>query len=477
MMRRLLAFAAILSCAAAEAGAQRFVGSVILPGGAGPAAGVLVVAQDSAGRGVAETVTLDDGTFSLFVDSTRTVTLSLLRPGAAPVTLLSKRLGDNQVDTVRTTLPAAVLPLAGAVRGGSSTCRDRRTGKEPVHLLLEEARKTMRIAQLRIGRSDVVARFATFNHRTAKNGEDTLRTQLRRTTGALPALFDPVSAEQLEAGGFFATIAGERVFRAPDLDLLVSDWFHETHCFTLRRVTADSLILGFAPTRERKGLVDIEGEYVFDRRSLDLLHVDFAYVGLPAEERKSGAGGRIAFSRATNGNRLASTWHQRVPLLGYRQADGTTTFVRSQMTLVDIIGHRTIGGRVTATLHQGRPTWQRDPLLRPVSTTAFGQACSERLVTAATAAARGRIVSDSGDALPGVLVRAYWEVPVVVDRTQMAAREHVREALTTEDGSWTLCDLPVKRDVTLRWEIQGKESSVPLQFAEPNVLVEVKPDA
>lgn len=477
MMRRLPALpvliAAALALAASEGRAQRFVGAVQLPGGAGPAAGVLVAAEDSTGRTIAESITLDDGSFALFVDSTATVTLRLFRPGAPAVEVARRRLGDGQVDTVRHALAAAAPTLAGAIDRGSSTCRDRRTGKEPVHLLLEEARVTMRIAQLRAGREDAAARFVRFNHRTAKNGEDTLYTLMRREQGALPAVFEPVSTEQLEAGGFFGTVAGERVFRAPDLELLLSDWFHETHCFTLRKVTADSLILSFAPTRERKGLVDVEGEYVFDRRSLELREVTYRYQGLPSHERQSGAGGRIVFARAPNGNRFAAEWHQRVPILGYRQADGTTTFVRSEMTLIDITGHRTVGGRVLATLFRGRPTWQRDALVRPASATPFGQLCSERVVTAATGAVRGRLVSDSGEALQGVLVKASWHVNVVIDRTQMAQREQVREAVTDAEGRWVLCDIPVRRDVTVRYEVRGEERSIPVTLEEPMALLEL----
>ncbi|MCE7975523.1 MAG: hypothetical protein DYG92_14575, partial [Leptolyngbya sp. PLA1] len=61
MMRRLPALpvliAAALALAASEGRAQRFVGAVQLPGGAGPAAGVLVAAEDSTGRTIAESIT------------------------------------------------------------------------------------------------------------------------------------------------------------------------------------------------------------------------------------------------------------------------------------------------------------------------------------------------------------------------------------------------------------------------------------
>jgi hypothetical protein len=264
------------------------------------------------------------------------------------------------------------------------------------------------------------------------------------------------------------------VFHAPDLDVLLSPWFNETHCFTLRRVTTDSLIVEYAPTRERRGLVDVAGEYIFDRRSLEFRRASFQYVGLPAEERRSGAGGLIDFMRASNGNWHADYWYQRTPFLGYTESDGTTTFIRSQMTLIDIIAHFVIGGRVTAINAGPRMLVQRNGLVGAEAFTPAGRVCRERLVTASTGAARGRIVPDTGSPVAGILVRAVWEVPVVIARTQMSTRELIRETLTDDAGAWTLCDIPVGRDVTIRWEVLGDERSTPIRLEEAGGMVEVR---
>ena len=49
--------------------AQQFMGTVVLPDGSTPVAGVLVVVSDSAGREVAQGVSGVEGRFALFVDS------------------------------------------------------------------------------------------------------------------------------------------------------------------------------------------------------------------------------------------------------------------------------------------------------------------------------------------------------------------------------------------------------------------------
>ena len=74
-----------------------------------------------------------------------------------------------------------------------------------------------------------------------------------------------------------------------------------------------------------------------------------------------------------------------------------------------------------------------------------------------TAAARGTLVPADSESVTGILVRASWGEPVVIDRTQFAEREQVREAYTDADGSWLICDLPARRELTLRWEVRGQE--------------------
>jgi hypothetical protein len=477
MTRLTVLLALLVSAAARPAAAQRLAGITYFPDGRSPAAGVIITAHNADGLEVAQTVTRDDGRFLIFIDSAGPVTLRAHRIGFQPADIHTATIvaGDDALpDSIRATLRAGALDPGRALRRGASTCGGREDARAALDELLGEARKTMQAARFRIGRGEIDARFATFEHRTAKNGEDTLRSTIRRGSGPLPSLFSPVSTEQLEATGFFATIAGERVFHAPDLDVLLSPWFNETHCFTLRRVTTDSLIVEYAPTRERRGLVDVAGEYIFDRRSLEFRRASFQYVGLPAEERRSGAGGLIDFMRASNGNWHADYWYQRTPFLGYTESDGTTTFIRSQMTLIDIIAHFVIGGRVTAINAGPRMLVQRNGLVGAEAFTPAGRVCRERLVTASTGAARGRIVPDTGSPVAGILVRAVWEVPVVIARTQMSTRELIRETLTDDAGAWTLCDIPVGRDVTIRWEVLGDERSTPIRLEEAGGMVEVR---
>lgn len=455
--------------------AQRLAGTAWLPDGSTAAAGVIIVAADSAGREVAHTVTRAGGGFAFFVDSTQALSFSALRVGYQATPLFTRRMRDGETDSVRVVLGDTRTALPTRVPRGASTCGGRDDGRAAVRALLDEARKVMLASRHRLGRSDANARTVTFQHRTAKNGEDTLYTFMRRAEGPPPPLFEEVPTEELERRGFFATIMGERTFNVPGLETLPSEWFVETHCFTLSRINDDGYVVTFKPARERRGLVDVEGEYRFDRATAGLRSVTFRYEGLPQEERHSEAGGTIEFVRLPNGEWSALRWHQRFPLLGYRSASGNTTFVQSQMTLIDIIGHRVVGGRTLAVLAGERPVFRHDPVPAAQSRSEFGQLCPERLVTAQTSAARGKLVATDSLPVDRLLVRATWAVPVVVDRTEMTEREHVRETITGPDGEWTLCDLPVNRQISLSWSVRGVEGSAPLMIETAGVVVDVRP--
>lgn len=464
-----------LVASASVVDAQRFIGTVMQPDGRTPAPGVLVVATDSADRDVATTVSGADGRFTLFVDSATTLRLRLLRTGFQPTVIASRRLGGDEIADVVAVLSTAPIRIP-ALRRGMSTCgRPNGPEREAMSVTMEEARKALVAAQGLIGRDDISARFVIFDHRTGKTAEDTLRSVLRRSRGALPSLFRATTTEELEASGFFVTVSGERIFRAPEPVILASDWFTSTHCFTVQPQGDSALRLLFRPTRERKGLVDVEGAYALDPRTLALRRVEFKYVNQRPEERHSEAGGRIEFLRMPTGEWLATRWWQRFPLLGYRSSDGNTTFIRSTMTLIDITGHRTQGGQLLAVLRGERPVMRIDPVEGPAAAGEFDRACPERAVRRTTAAARGTLVPADSESVTGILVRATWGEPVVVDRTQFTEREQVREAYSDADGGWIICDLPARREITLRWESRGQERTRTFTIPEAPTVFTVPP--
>ena len=50
----------------------------------------------------------------------------------------------------------------------------------------------------------------------------------------------------------------------------------------------------------------------------------------------------------------------------------------------------------------------------------------------------------------------------------------MRETLTDADGNWALCDIPVDRDVTIRWDVGDAERRIPIRIAQPFSVLEVR---
>ena len=470
-MRRLVALLCALPAALT---AQRIEGDLRTQAGA-PAAGVIVTATDGAGRPLGQTVSRDDGRYVLYLERAGSARVEAKRVGYRRESIGERTVAEGEIVRLPATLRSDPLALPPSLPRGAATCGSGR-GQRIAQEVAEEIIAAATAAQFRIGRPELLARYAVTQYRVAKNSDDTLRAALRRVTGPLPAPFPPADIARLEENGFFATIGGNRTFFAPDLQVIADPWFLETHCLRLRRVDDDSLVVALDPLRQRRGRVDVEGEFVLSWPSLALRQFTFRYVDLPETERLSGAGGLLRFARTPAGGWLVSEWRQRTPFLNYYAGEGNTTLIRTQMLRVDVVAHFEAGGQVMALSEGQTPLFQRDPHGVRVAGTPFAPLCPERTTRLPTAAARGRLLADSSGApLANTVVRASWTVPVIVNRTDVQEREEVREAITDADGRWFVCDLPLEREITLRWESGPVERRIPLRATQAFSVVEVPP--
>jgi hypothetical protein len=466
---RLLLAAALLP---ATLGAQRIEGVLRTPAGA-PAGGTVLTALAADGTPIGQAVTRDDGRFSLYLDRAGSVRVVAKRVGLAADTLDAQNASGESVLRFDAALTQRPVAIPGG-RPSGATCDRADRSRAPALAVWQEILTAAAAARYRIGRSDVQARWVTTQFRVAKQTDDTLRAALRRSSGALPSPFPAVSTERLEEVGFFATVGGDRTFYVPDLEIIATDWFLETHCVRVRRIAGDSLVVAFEPTRTRRGRVDVAGEFTLDYPSLTLRAMQFRYVDLPATERESGSGGSMRFARTTTGGWLIAEWAQRTPFLNYFAGEGNTTFIRTQMTMVDVVAHFIAGGRILAVADSGGLRFQRDPYGVRIAGTPFARHCIERTSALPTAAIHGVLRADSTDLpLAGTVIRASWTVPVIVNRTELAEREEVRETTTAADGAWALCDIPVDRDLVVRWEQGADERRIPVRVTQPLSLTEV----
>lgn len=485
-MRRAVIASALIAAAsfAQPLGAQRVAGAVLMPDGATSAAGVVVLALDASGNEVARAVTGRDGRYSLQLPAAATVSLRLLRVGLRPTDLPARAVGSGETITGDAVLSGVVVRLPAIAVRGATTCRAGKAEEQEVIItLLDEARKALLAARLADDRPGAAARWATFEHTLAANGRDTLFSRVSRHMGATARPFLPVPVAELQRRGFVTMVNYDRVFRAPDLDVLLSPWFVETHCFTLEQERGASRSVAFRPVRTMPEFVDVRGALVFDHASLELRRIDFRYVGLRGEEDRANAGGRVRLARTQEGSWFVASWDMQFPVVGSRTLSATGNARQSVQSVSEITSRHVVGGAVSALLDQGHAVFSIDVAdgrdkasAQPVASASERPvACSETLIDAQPGAARGRLATPEGRGISGVIVRASWKVPLLGVRrgSEAERREYIREAVTDARGEWALCDLPERRPFELSWYALGRSSVLQARIDDAARVLEV----
>jgi len=133
-----------------------------------------------------------------------------------------------------------------------------------------------------------------------------------RTLVSLPA-------SDLAADGYVREEAGgEDVYWAPDPQVLLSQSFRDTHCYSVRSGEGpggDAWVgLAFEPIAER-GLPDLRGVLWVDRGRAELRRLEFRYTSLPRAVTTAEPGGWIDFWRLPTGEWIIGSWQIRLPVL------------------------------------------------------------------------------------------------------------------------------------------------------------------
>lgn len=195
--------------------------------------------------------------------------------------------------------------------------------------LLESAHSALQIMETTIESRQVAFQVAVINTSTLYGAimnvevADTFVQPLTRwpVQSIAPDTLRLVGFGRLLEPGVEAT----REYYGPDARVLFSDWFLDSHCFTVdkpkKKGPTDSLYLRFAPSRKSK-LIDVSGELVLDARNLALLQFSFRLTNLPNWMPDEAAGGYMEFSRLDSGLWMTRTWAIWAPRAGIAPGRG-----------------------------------------------------------------------------------------------------------------------------------------------------------
>ncbi len=251
-------------------------------------AGALVELRDSAGLPVARMLTSPSGAYRFVVAHPGRFAIRVAAIGYVPSPPTPISVPDEGTLMPDIALSRAVFTLPDLV----TAARSRACGLEELRQgtfgeVLESARNALTIVD------------AAFDSGTLRFAVQLIRTTTLFGPGGL-SMVDTSSAavtswpiqstdlDSLRTVGF-AREPGEGepqglIYYGPDVRVLFSDWFLNSHCFTLKidhsSAAADSVRMHFEPWHTPK-LVDLSGDLVFDRATMSLRRLEFSHVNLP----------------------------------------------------------------------------------------------------------------------------------------------------------------------------------------------------
>ena len=253
-------------------------------------------------------------------------------------------------------------------------CRLSPDAGSATYAVWEEARKALENAAW-TDRSNkyrqIGERYTMFLDRTgrplslpsARSGQGDTPTTDSIITSAGYTLFKSLPARQLREIGYVVVVTeelneryaifagrpdaiGGTAYFGPDASVLLSETFHEDHCFRLvegKGLNEGMIGLAFQPFR-RPTNADIEGTLWLDRHTAELNSLEFEYVGkVPTRRDGLRGSGRVEFDRLSYGPVIVRSWWIQMPGL----ATGVPHFD-------ELSGWTRQGGRVTEVVRSGQ---------------------------------------------------------------------------------------------------------------------------
>jgi hypothetical protein len=317
-MPRLPQCLALLAVVVAPHGAmaQRVLRGMVLDSAQAAALpGAVITIVDSSGATNARTISDASGRFAITVPY-RASTLHLIRIGYRPRDL-PIGAASSPLELVMSRIP----PILDAVRVSDRELCPGSADRGPAFQYWEQARAGL-LAEV-VARETNPANATTLTYeRRERLGDALVRRQVAssRSGQTKRPFLAPDSAPAFARRGYMVEAGSERIFAAPDADVLLHESFAATHCFHLQ--TADAahtgqIGLAFTPVPGRPdSLVDVAGTIWLDRSNPSLRSFDFRYTNVEPAAARIPSGGHVEFRSLPNGVSFIERWALRLAILG-----------------------------------------------------------------------------------------------------------------------------------------------------------------
>ena len=306
----------LLIVASRVAAGQLVHGTVSSAVGAGRVPGAVVLLLDSSLTTRARALTSDSGTFTIGAGAAGRFHLKVMRIGFRPTESATFDLRqDTTVSLALTDIPVILPAVTTRDRNDCRLHPDTTAAGLLTFDLWDQARTAFLAAAITLEQQDY--RFAKLLHsRLYDVRQHALRDiGLHEIESRGTAPWASLPAEQLRRDGFATQDDSGVTFYAPDLDVLLSPYFTDEHCFRLAtRAPPDSAWLGldFEPAG-RPRHVEIRGTIWLDSATKELRSLGFTFVNLPVSANDTLIGGHVEFARLATGAWILPRWSIRMP--------------------------------------------------------------------------------------------------------------------------------------------------------------------
>lgn len=270
---------------------------------------------DTSGRELSRTITARDGRYRLNA-SPAARELRVVRIGFRPraTRLASGVSRDTTIDIVLAALPT----MLEAIDVQDQPQCSRRSDRAAALAVWEQARAALL--------ATIVSRELQPPSLTAISYDRTLdrRGRVVRQTvhhDSLPNNRPFIAArtiDEFRTAGYADGTTSQRIYYAPDADILLDQSFGDGHCFSLRddqRRHPGQIGLVFEPARDRDGIIDVSGAMWLDVATPALRTVEFRYTNVEPAVASADAGGLLSFRTASNALSLIDYWSLHLPSL------------------------------------------------------------------------------------------------------------------------------------------------------------------
>ncbi len=316
-MRKLLAvaLAGALAGLGSPAGAQTVRGTVVREIDRLFVRGAVVLLLNEDQSVAARTLSTTNGVFQLRAPGPGEYRIQTLRIGFRPHTTERFRLRGDTAMTLELSQVPVNLPAITAQE--IMSCNENPKRGLATALLWDEAKTAILAADITI--TELAYEFEVMLHSRkydTRKPPELLETLFLRERHQGTRPWSSYPPDTLERRGYVSPTDSGLRYVAPDLNVLLSDYFTRTHCFRMRdakQVPAGMVALEFAPLSNVRR-TEIKGVLWFDDSTRFLRTVEFDYVNLPATVDKDVAGGEIEFAQLPNGAWILPRWIIRAPV-------------------------------------------------------------------------------------------------------------------------------------------------------------------